>query len=166
VPADRWQSIEELWPSAEVATDRKRDEGHDAAIVRPARPVDCGFNYRLGVGHSAWQNQHKAKQLTCSSATLQRIDKSARELNVLATATKDNTDALLNQEENRKLMRWVTPESIDPHESYESALRLRRAETGRWFLRSAQFEDFLESNGGLFWVHGNREPYVRHLIID
>jgi hypothetical protein len=88
---------------------------------------------------------------------MRRIDDSTKKLNVLANTTKTNTDALLNHEHTRKLMHWVAPESIDPDESYESALKVRQSETGTWFLESVQFQEFLESEGGLFWLYGKRE---------
>lgn len=54
-------------------------------------------------------------------------------------------------------MQWIAPESLDLDESYESALRVRQSETGKWFLESLQFQEFLSSDGGLLWVYGKRE---------
>jgi hypothetical protein len=88
---------------------------------------------------------------------LRRIDDATKELNVLTTAANDKVETLFNQELTCKLIQWVAPEKIDPDESYDSALRLRQKETGKWFLESAQFENFLTSNGGLFWIYGNRK---------
>lgn len=76
---------------------------------------------------------------------------------MLTTAANDKIETLFNEELTRKLIQWVAPEKIDPDESYDSAFRLRQKETGKWFLESAQFEDFLTLNGGLFWIYGNRE---------
>ena len=88
---------------------------------------------------------------------LRRIDDSTKEIHELAISAEENTGALLDQERTRRLMQWVAPQSIDPDESYESALKVRQSETGKWFLESEQFQDFLESDGGLFWLYGRRE---------
>jgi hypothetical protein len=71
---------------------------------------------------------------------LRRIDESTKGLSLIAHATREDTETLLSLEKTRKLMQWVAPESIDPDESYESALKVRQNETGQWFLESAQFQ--------------------------
>jgi hypothetical protein len=55
---------------------------------------------------------------------------------MVTNVNKDNINALLNHERIRDLMHWVSFESIDADESYQSALRLRQNETGKWFLMS------------------------------
>ena len=87
---------------------------------------------------------------------LKRIDCSTERLNMAANATKVNVNALLNHERTRDSMHWVSFESIDADESYQSALRIRQNETGKWFLMSPQIQAFLASKGGLFWVYGSR----------
>jgi len=84
-----------------------------------------------------------------------------KELNVCTIATKDNVEALFNQEQTHKVMKWVAPNRVDPDESYKSALRLRQKETGKWFLTSSQFDDFLAGKAAFF---GFMEP-VRLLQI-
>lgn len=80
-----------------------------------------------------------------------------KDLNVHTSATKENVEALFSQEQTHKLMKWIAPNQVDPDESYESALRLRQKETGKWLLTSSQFEDFLAAEGGLFWIYGTGE---------
>ena len=94
------------------------------------------------------------------SATLRRIDESTKDLSRVVQATRDYTETLISIEKTRVLMQWVAPDSIDPDESYESALKVRQGETGKWFLESVQFQEFLASDGGLLWLHGKREQSV------
>jgi hypothetical protein len=95
-----------------------------------------------------------------SSTTLRRIDESTKTIGVIAHATREDTETLLSLQKTRELMKWVAPESIDPDESFESALKVRHRETGKWFLESVQFQEFLASDGGLFWLYGKRTQFT------
>lgn len=103
------------------------------------------------------QPQPQAQLTIPSRTTLRRIDDSTKKLSLVAHATREDTETLLNLEKTRKLMQWVAPESIDQDENYESALNIRHSNTGKWFLESREFQEFLSSNGGLFWIYGKRE---------
>ena len=69
------------------------------------------------------------------------------------------TNTRLNQECRRELTKWIFPDDVDPDESYKSALSVRKAMTGIWFLESNQFKTFIAEGSGVFWLYGNRESF-------
>jgi hypothetical protein len=60
-------------------------------------------------------------------------------------------------EENAAVYSWLLPHGIDTNTSFEAALSLRHPSTGRWFLSSNNFQDWLKRESGRFWVHGIRK---------
>ena len=60
------------------------------------------------------------------------------------------------RETQKRLLKWLSPEVVDPAQNYEAALLSRQPLTGRWFLKSSVFSSWLDSKSSLLWVHGIR----------
>ena len=70
----------------------------------------------------------------------------------------------INWEEyrRREILDWVCHESIGTtvHDQYQEQ---RVPESGTWFLRSPEFQDWVENNGAiLLFCHGIRMPLSSH----
>jgi hypothetical protein len=76
----------------------------------------------------------------------------AEDLAEIKTAFSHKNDL----EEVASVRSWLLPNGIDPETDFESASRLCHPSTGRWFLDSNTFRDWLNSGNGFFWVYGIR----------
>jgi hypothetical protein len=63
----------------------------------------------------------------------------------------------VNVDESQSVRSWLLPEGIDTQTSFEAAQNLRHPFTGKWFLNSNTFRDWLSQEGGCIWVYGIRK---------
>ncbi|CAG8974499.1 hypothetical protein HYALB_00009034 [Hymenoscyphus albidus] len=62
----------------------------------------------------------------------------------------------MNQKE-LEMLDWLCPQDVNPEENQKSAVCLRQAGTGVWFLDGDDFQEWQLSNNSALWIHGIRD---------
>lgn len=87
------------------------------------------------------------------------MENAARKIDLNVDAVKGAILEQLDDSKRQQLMDWACPEDTGSEESYEAALRLKQPMTGKWFLESHVFRQWLETKNTLLWLHGIRELF-------
>ena len=87
------------------------------------------------------------------------VDELRRAQEKVAVKLENLVELSISQAERdaqKRLLKWLSPEVVDPTQNYTAALLSRQPFTGRWFLASSVFRSWLDSKSSLLWVHGIR----------
>lgn len=57
----------------------------------------------------------------------------------------------LDDQNIAKVNQWLSPVDVDLN--HTAAMKLRHSGTGRWFLQSSDFSDWLDSDNAFLWIH-------------
>ncbi|MCJ1475156.1 hypothetical protein MMC13_003816 [Lambiella insularis] len=112
------------------------------------------------------ETKNLMQQLTCmrdtlsaalaldSATALRRIESTDRAVQSSVCALSDLTQAQAEEAKFQQLVRWLCPGHSDPEETLEATICIRQKDTGKWFLETEEWKQWLEVGHGLFWVHG------------
>jgi hypothetical protein len=92
-----------------------------------------------------------------ASGTTMRIDHTTRQTAEDLAQLKFVISDKISADERQSICSMLLPDGVDTKTTFETALRLRHPLTSKWFLNSNIFNDWLNREGGLFWVHGIRK---------
>lgn len=71
-----------------------------------------------------------------------------------------NAKTQMNQHEAREIVQWLCPLPSDgAYASLENALHRRLPGTGKWFLQSEEFTNWIKSKSSTIWITGLRKPF-------
>jgi hypothetical protein len=72
---------------------------------------------------------------------------------IATTQTEQRTPAMV--EKQQKIRHWLS--SPDPSSNHNAARKARQATTGRWFLKSDEFEKWKMTSRSFLWLYGIRK---------